>query len=161
MRSNRTLAKFFVYDILKPTLTIKQGEIEMSLTDKSTKDNYIKLIVNTGPMDTIDGGMNPLPFKEIDITEQVLDIVPNFDEWTIRGYEWQNGNTGGCLPVADLKRLKDTINWEAERIFDACIVNEKQKKAIKELFSTRLYDAFNRDWKDLELANALLKKNEK
>lgn len=133
----------------------------MSLTDKSTKDNYVKLIVNTGPMDTIDGGINVLPFKEVDITEQVLDIVPNFDKWTIRGYEWQNGNTGGCLPVADLKRLEDTIDWEAERIFDACIVNEKQKKAIKELFSTRLYDAFNRDWKDLELANALLKKNEK
>lgn len=130
----------------------------MSLKGETSKDSYIKLIVNTGPMDTIDGGINAFPFKEIDITEQVLDIVPNFDKWTIRGYEWQNGNTGGCLPVADMKRLKDTISWEADRIFDACIVNEKQKKAIKELFNTRVWDAFDRDWRDLELAKSILKK---
>lgn len=133
----------------------------MSLKGNPSKDTYIKLIVNTGPMDTIDGGTNILPFKEIDITEQVLSEVPNVDEWTIRGYEWQNGNNGGCKPVADLKRLKDAINWEADRIFDACIVNEKQKKAVKELFNTRVWEAFDRDWRDLELAKGLLKNNTK
>ena len=133
----------------------------MSLKGKPSKDSYIKLIVSTGPMDTIDSGMNILPFKEIDITEQVLSEVPNVDEWTIRGYEWQNGNSGGCKPVADLKRLKDSIEWEADRIFDACIVNEKQKKAIKELFNTRVWETFNRDWRDLELAKSLLKSHTK
>lgn len=133
----------------------------MSLKGNPSKDTYIKLIVNTGPMDTIDGGVNLTPFKEIDITEQVLSEVPNIDEWTIRAYEWQNGNRGGCKPVADLKRLKDTINWEADRIFDACIVNEKQKKAVKELFNTRVWEAFDRDWRDLELAKGLLKSQTK
>lgn len=155
---------FFVCDILKSTLTIKQGEIEMSLTDKSTKDNYIKLIVSVGrePEEVSSETLNEkIWFKEIDITDKLMGEVNEIDNHTIRGIRWQMGNTGNTQVVADLKRLKDMIDWEAERIFDACIVNEKQKKAIKELFNTRMYDAFNRDWKDLEFATALLKQNKK
>lgn len=131
----------------------------MSLTDNTTKDNYIKLIVSTGPtsIDEVD----PMPFREIDITHQILDEIGGFDEFTLRGYKWQLNNTGGNKPIGDLKRLKDTIDWEAERIFDACMVNDKQKRAVKELFRTRTWDAFERDWRDLELALALLKKAKK
>ena len=136
----------------------------MSLTDKSTKDNYIKLIVSVGREPEVASSENlneRIWFKEIDITDKLMGEVNEVDEHTIRAIKWQMGNTGSTQVVSDLKRLKDTIDWEAERIFDACIVNEKQKKAIKELFSTRMYDAFNRDWKDLEFATALLKQNEK
>ena len=136
----------------------------MSLTDKSTKDNYIKLIVSVGhePESASSENLNErIWFKEIDITDKLMGEVNEIDNHTIRGIRWQMGNTGNMQVVADLKRLKDMIDWEAERIFDACIVNEKQKKAIKELFSTRMYDAFNMDWKDLKFATALLKKNEK
>lgn len=135
----------------------------MSLTENSTKGNYIKLIVSTGSQPTISdkGSEGMPPFKEIDIADKILGEVDNFNDYTLRGVRWQVGNTGQTQVFADLRRLKDIIDWEAERIFDACIVNEKQKKAIKELFNTRMYDAFQRDWKDLELSLLLLKKNEK
>ena len=136
----------------------------MSLTDKSTKDNYIKLIVSVGrePGEVSSENLNErIWFKEIDITDKLIGEVNEIDEYTIRGIRWQMGNAGNTQVVSNIKRLKDTIGREAERIFDACIVNEKQKKAIKELFSTRMHEAFNRDWKDLEFATTLLKQNAK
>lgn len=130
----------------------------MSLKEKSPKDTYIKLMVLNSPEsnEVISIRDN---YAVVDITEPVLEKVRGFGGRCILGVSYQNENTGqDWTPLYYQSPLYDKICWEAERIFDACIVNEKQKNAVKELFRTRLSDAFNSESRTLEFATSLLDK---
>lgn len=126
----------------------------MSLTEKSTKDNYIKLIVNTGRVDSTVSSTGEVkeasPYKEVDITDKILGQVSHFDEYSLLGARWQIDGLSGVQVFPNLPRLNKNIDLQAEKILDACMVNEKQKKAVKELFCTGVYDIINGCWKDLD-----------
>ena len=112
----------------------------MSLTSNATNDNetYIELILNTSKVEapTV-ASEQPLRTK-LDITESILDKLGGFSPNCIEGYEYQvNGMYGGThvfYSQDDLYNFADGVN----HILDACIVNDKQKKAISGLILKEL-----------------------
>ena len=126
----------------------------MPLTEDSTKDTYIKLIMfdrgNDNEVMRLDES-----YVAIDITDQVKSRMKNFDAKNILGIKQQSSNSCIIQTLYYEEDLLNRIKWAVERLLDASIVNEKQKKALKELLWTELYDSFEHKRKTLDLALSL------
>ena len=126
----------------------------MPLTEDSTKDTYIKLIMfdrgNDNEVMRLDES-----YVAIDITDQVKSRMKNFDAKNILGIKQQSSNSCIIKTLYYEEDLLNRIKWAVERLLDASIVNEKQKKALKELLWTELYDSFEYKRKTLDLALSL------
>lgn len=127
----------------------------MSLKDSSPNDTYINLILaKPGPF-----SIDDVPYAKVDITEQVLKATNGFGTDSIIGVEYQTEErkNRGNVTLYTVWDLKDNIVFEMERLLDASIVNEKQKKALKELLKSRIIDVFDRKTQTFNLAQQMLK----
>ena len=134
----------------------------MSLKEKSPKDTYIKLMLKNDDARSV-SSMVPLEelYHVVDITDAILEQGGSFGNESILGFMFSTENCGqSWTPVFYKWRLFDQICHEANCIFDASIVNEKQKKALKELFDNRLRDVFEQEAQTLDFAVELEKKKE-
>lgn len=125
----------------------------MSLTSNATNDNdtYINLILNTACL----GDCSPKSVSEtpvhikMDITEQIFNELDGFAPDCIDGFEYQvNGLYGGTnafFTQNDIIRLSDDI----KHILDACIVNEKQKRAISDLITKEVSNLVGKKQREL------------
>ena len=109
----------------------------MSLTSNATNDNdtYINLILNTSYLEAQSPKLaseSPVHIK-MDITEQIVNELDGFAPNCLDGFEYQvNGVYGGTnafFTQNDIIELSDNIN----HILDACIVNDKQRRAVSDL----------------------------
>ena len=126
--------------------------------ENSPKDTYINLILWKGPQKVESGFcQGESPYEKIDITEQMLDAVNGFRDDNILGIEYQIDDiVGGVQTLYYQKDLRERIIWSLGRLLDASIVNEKQKKALKELMETAIYEAFDHKTKTTDLALQML-----
>lgn len=129
----------------------------MSLNGETTKDTYIKLLlINNDHREDEVVGLDE-SYAVVDITDSVLEKVKNFGGHCILGVTYRNNkNSQSWMPLFYEYPLLDKIEWEVNRIFDACIVNEKQKKAVKEIFAVRLRGAFESEARTLDLARRIV-----
>ena len=126
----------------------------MSLKENTPKDTNIKLMLLRRSGGTTE---RPTPLEEcytvVDITEPVLEKLDDFGNRSVLGVWFETPNAGQrWTPLFYQYQLLDKITYEVNRIFDASIVNEKQKQALKDLFYTRLREVFDSESRTLDLA---------
>lgn len=131
---------------------------KVSLMENSPKDTYINLIVWKGPERAV-GGLcgGVIPYEKLDITEQMLKVTNGFRDDNILGIEYQIDDiVGGTKTLYYQQDLRERIIWSLGRLLDASVVNEKQKKALKELMETTVLEAFDHKTKTVDLALQML-----
>ena len=134
----------------------------MSLKENTPKDMNVKLMLLKQPGGDVE---RPIPLEEcytvVDITEPVLERLNDFGNRSVLGVWFETPNAGqSWTPLFYQYQLLDKIAYEVNRIFDASIVNEKQKQALKELFYSRLREVFDSESRTLDLAVSIEQKKE-
>lgn len=128
----------------------------MSLMEKSPKDNSrINLIILTGAKDSLSRPKSLSDFyAKVDVTDQVKEALGDnsFTSNSVLGIQWEDGFHSNTQTLYYSHELKEKLSWAMGRLLDAAIVNEKQKKALRELMDSAIYDVFDSKTDTVELA---------